>query len=668
MSSIQDLLRRFSFVSQLDHWRTRQHDDVLRDIYDGQIWKDFMYVQGIPFLAHSYTLALGINIDWFQPYKLTESSVGAVYITILNLPYHLRYKREFVILAGIIPGPNEPKRDVNSFLRPLVGELLDLWQGIPMHVHGEDHARNIRCALICVACDMPASRKTCGLLGHSARLGCSRCKKEFSGQIGSKDYSGFDRDSWVARSNHDHRSSIDVINKSRNKTERDRLESQHGCRYSVLLDLPYFDPIRMTIVDPMHNLLLGTARHVMKDIWIKQDIITKSNLKAMQEKMDRMKTPLDVGRIPRKVESGFSGFTADQFKNWVNLYSIPCLSGILSSEHLENWCHFVLSCRILCQHSLTLDQIVLADCLLLHFCKRTERLYGKSAITPNMHMHGHLREIFMDYGPVYSFWCFSYERYNGILGNQPSNNKDIESQLMRRFLMDNLAFSLTSPTNFREEFDVVSLPTPTLAGSILQTINPVIDESLGVEVPQQYTRTFLDCTEKERVTEILAKLQACQISAITVNTLVNCYRCLKVNGDQLSARKRHSSIVMLKWDTELFGELPSPLPTSLTILSSIIRPANIIHFLKVAYSVHSDSSVTMDSSESHTVLLARVSWYLPHPAFSSFGKPAQLWCNDLFEVSGVHSFVPLHLYQSRCIHCTMSHCDENVLVIVPLVN
>ena len=31
-------------------------------------------------------------------------------------------------------------------------------------------------------------------------------------------------------------------------------------RYSCLLQLPYFDPVRMTILDPMHNFYLGTAK------------------------------------------------------------------------------------------------------------------------------------------------------------------------------------------------------------------------------------------------------------------------------------------------------------------------------------------------------------------------------------------------------------------------
>ena len=37
---------------------------------------------------------------------------------------------------------------------------------------------------------------------------------------------------------------------------------------------------------------------------------------------------------------------------------------------------------------------------------------------------------------VYGFWCFSYERYNGILGSFPTNEKNIVSQLMRRFIYE----------------------------------------------------------------------------------------------------------------------------------------------------------------------------------------------------------------------------------------
>lgn len=171
-----------------------------------------------------------------------------------------------MILLGIIPGPSEPKRDVNSFVRPLVSELLDFRKGVPMQVHGKTEIQKIRCAVLCVAADMPASRKACGLFGHSATLGSSRCKKEFSGSVGTMDYSGFDLESWPLRSKANHRTSIDLILQATTKTARNKLESEHGCRYSVLLDLPYFDPIRMVIIDPMHKLFLGTARHILKNV------------------------------------------------------------------------------------------------------------------------------------------------------------------------------------------------------------------------------------------------------------------------------------------------------------------------------------------------------------------------------------------------------------------
>ena len=42
-----------------------------------------------------------INIDWFQPYKHVQYSVGAIYLIVLNLSCNLRYRKENMILVGI---------------------------------------------------------------------------------------------------------------------------------------------------------------------------------------------------------------------------------------------------------------------------------------------------------------------------------------------------------------------------------------------------------------------------------------------------------------------------------------------------------------------------------------------------------------------------------------
>ncbi len=61
-------------------------------------------------------------------------------------------------------------------------------------------------------------------------------------------------------------------------------------------------------------------------------------------------------------------------------------------------------------------------------------------------MHAHLVECVreLEFGPISTFWCFSFERLNGILGNEPTNNRSIELQFMQRFVNDNSHFQLVT--------------------------------------------------------------------------------------------------------------------------------------------------------------------------------------------------------------------------------
>ena len=101
------------------------------------------------------------------------------------------------------------------------------------------------------------------------------------------------------------------------------------------------------------------------------------------------------------------------------------LKGILPREHYDAWMCFVTACRLIGCQSLTMAQCSEAESKIIEFCKHFERLYGTETCTPNMHLSCHLVDCIRDYGPVYSFWCFSFERYNGILGSYHKNNHSI---------------------------------------------------------------------------------------------------------------------------------------------------------------------------------------------------------------------------------------------------
>ena len=113
-----------------------------------------------------------LNVDCFQPYKHTNHSCEVIYLVLMNLPREERFKPENVIIVGIIPGPKEPKGNINSFLKPLVDELIDFWDGViiadTLLLGG---MFKVRVALLTLCCDVPAARKCGGFAGHSAAKG-----------------------------------------------------------------------------------------------------------------------------------------------------------------------------------------------------------------------------------------------------------------------------------------------------------------------------------------------------------------------------------------------------------------------------------------------------------------------------------------------------------------
>lgn len=169
------------------------------------------------FFTEERNYGVMLNVDWFQPFKYTNYSVGAIYLTILNLPRQERFKKRNIILIGLIPDiKSEPP--TNSFIEPLVEELRIAWNGFTMNSFKcQQNPATFKVALICVGCDIPASRKLCGFLGHSATKGCNKCTKTFDGVVGEKNYGGFDVSSWELRNLESHKEAVKKIVKCKQK-------------------------------------------------------------------------------------------------------------------------------------------------------------------------------------------------------------------------------------------------------------------------------------------------------------------------------------------------------------------------------------------------------------------------------------------------------------------
>ena len=114
------------------------------------------------------------------------------------------------------------------------------------------------------------------------------------------------------------------------------IEKAHGIRYTVLLSLPYYDAVRFCLIDPMHNILLGSARTFVK-LWMRVDNVSEVNLLCIQKAVDEFNVPYGFGRLPCKIESRFANFKAEQWKNWILIYSIVCFRSVLSQPLYSLW-------------------------------------------------------------------------------------------------------------------------------------------------------------------------------------------------------------------------------------------------------------------------------------------------------------------------------------------
>ncbi|GBC21267.1 hypothetical protein GLOIN_2v1775288 [Rhizophagus irregularis DAOM 181602=DAOM 197198] len=164
-------------------------------------------------------------------------------------------------------------------------------------------------------------------------------------------------------------------------------------------------------------------------------------LRVAQNRMDNIVLPSDIGRIPPKIaigNDGFSNLTADQWKTFIMIYSTSILWDMLDDNDRKILGHFVRACNLLVARFITDDDLKEAQERLKDMAYLIEYTYGPEFITSNIHLALHIPDCCRDYGPIYSFWLFLFERLNGYIGSYPNSNRQIEPELMKIVLKNTL--------------------------------------------------------------------------------------------------------------------------------------------------------------------------------------------------------------------------------------
>ncbi|XP_023933297.1 uncharacterized protein LOC106175327 [Lingula anatina] len=669
-TALEGFLMRDGFEDMCEEWRSRDvKEGEYIDVYDGKIWSDFLVRNTRDFLAAPRNFGLMLNIDWFQPFdRRKDVSVGVIYMVVMNLPRNVRFKRENLIVVGILPALKKEPSNISSFLEPLVSELKCLWNGLPVKTPKHPTGTTVRAALLCAAADIPAARKLCGFLSHSATFGCSKCLKKFPGSVkDGKDYSGFDKENWQARSKYQHSQAIRRLRKCKTKTSLKEMERSVGYRYTALSELEYFDTVRFHVVDPMHNLFLGTAKHIFK-LWLSKEILSRDDLCRIEDRMQRMTVPRECGRLPRDIGANYSGFTADQWKNWTTIYSLYALKGILPDADFKCWQIFVCAVRKIVKPNITSVDLDIADLLFAKFGNRVEKLYGKMSVTPNMHLSCHLVESIKDYGSVYGFWLFSFERFNGKMSSLYNNHVRFEVQLMREFMQfdailnmkqnmihgpennfESFVFSYVSEKN--EYSRVMGFHFYTPFKKVADCIHSwqLLD---GIVPPLRFKKCPLkmDTDDNRFLCEAYSTMyQGLDVLPHNLSNIYFKFDSLNFGSDYFTSRFNRGDkncTVVASWagdDGEItdYGDL---------------RPGLISYFIKHTLFING-------SNIPH--IFAVVKWYKRSDR-QDFPPPFSSWLRNSFITPGAASFIPVQRIRGKCAHVTVETNGVKHLVICPL--
>ena len=153
-------------------------------------------------------------------------------------------------------------------------------------------------------------------------------------------------------------------------------------------------------------------------------------------------------------------------------------------------------------------------------------------------MHLYLAECLRDFGPLHGFWLYSFERFNGLLGNQPNNNRSIELQLINRFLRDNMHLDMV---NSVECMPLAEHFRETVCGhaGMFQSCkeSEIVESAVLFKLPSKYTLTVLDAHDLTQIRNAYAHLYPDKGNDLDA-TCVNIFRLPARNTPTLNLKEK----------------------------------------------------------------------------------------------------------------------------------
>ncbi|KAK3930290.1 Sodium/potassium/calcium exchanger 1 [Frankliniella fusca] len=413
---LQNLYKRPGFIESLQFKTIRVKKNLhnIEDLYDGN-----MYLESTDegFLSNPNNISFTMYFDGVSIFKSAKFSIWPIYLSINELKYKDRIKKENVIIAGLWFGKTKP--NPNLFLKPL-WDKMQVFQnnGVELRLPNAQIVRVKGRVLIAVG-DLPAKALFMRLIQYNGSHSCFCCLSSGAQlEVGP-------------------RSSVHVFPYVRNLLLRQNAEMQdfadqaviarqtdpkavvYGVKGPTLMSAFLPDLIRCMAIDPMHGIFLGLTKTLM-NLWFSTEysgypFSICGLIDIVDDRLKKIKPPDQFQRVPRSIKLELALFKASDYKNMFFYFSVVVLLGILPDPYWEHHCKVVSAVALLSQESVSPEEIDTADELLHMYVRDFEGLYGLRYMGLNVHQLLHLSMNVKNLGPLWVYSCFTFESLNGGL-------------------------------------------------------------------------------------------------------------------------------------------------------------------------------------------------------------------------------------------------------------
>lgn len=401
--------------------RKKQHEENIEGLYDAMAYKE-LCLPG-EFLSDPNNISLSWNTDGVSPFKSAgNKEIWPIYLFINELPPHVRYLPENVILAAIWYGEGKP--NFNMFVGSLYDEFCALNKGYELESPDEDVPILVRGLLLWGTCDLPAKAYMLNMQQYNGRCGCPTCYQP-----------GETVDStWVYL----------------NKPELQRLRTDGEARalanlaartgkiqeghkgWAELFNI-VAEPIRTTNIDSLHGVF-GVTKKVLKLLFFTDFAGSlRHYLQLSDERLTNVKTRIDTQRNPRPMSKFFTDWKGHEHMIMFFCYTLPLLGDLMKPEYLLHFKKFLSAMYVLFSKSISEEMIQAAQEALTEWEAEFEILYGESNKPLNVHQMKHLPVKVRDCGALWDMNCFFCENLNGQLNRLINNSNRPDLQIASKF-------------------------------------------------------------------------------------------------------------------------------------------------------------------------------------------------------------------------------------------